>query len=147
MNHQLTLKHERRLQREYGRIAGVDEVGRGCLAGPVVAAAIMFHPNHQPIKGVYDSKQIKSAQRVKLCFDLIENAVQWGLGITSVATINSQGISPATTLAMRQALDECGEVDMALIDGIATPSIKTYHFMSVSYDYPGGHSGIQYCSS
>jgi ribonuclease HII len=84
-------------------IAGVDEAGRGPLAGPVVAAAVILNPR-RPIKGLADSKKLTEAERIAL-FDLIrERALAWSVARARVTEIDSINILQATFLAMQRAV-------------------------------------------
>ena len=82
------------------RIAGVDEVGRGPLAGPVVAAAVILP---RPIDGLADSKALSAAKRERLCAQITAEALV-GIGAASVREIDSLNILQATLLAMRRAV-------------------------------------------
>lgn len=85
-------------------IAGVDEVGRGPLAGPVMAAAVILNPQ-KPIVGLADSKKLTSKRRETL-FELIKkNSLAWALGEASVEEIDSINILQASLLAMKRAID------------------------------------------
>lgn len=83
--------------------AGVDEAGRGCLAGPVVAAAVIL-PLEYKNQYLNDSKQLKEAARNSLRLDILEHAIDWSVGIASVAEIDSVNILNATYLAMHRAI-------------------------------------------
>jgi ribonuclease HII len=83
--------------------AGVDEAGRGPLAGPVVAAAVVLDV-HAPIAGLRDSKQLSAAQRERLAPQIRANALAWAIGEATPAEIDSLNILQATLLAMRRAL-------------------------------------------
>lgn len=113
------LKLERELTKEgFRRIAGIDEAGRGPLAGPVVAACVMMDIQN-PIPGVRDSKKIASAKRAALAQRIREEAIAWGIGIVSPEIIDRINIRQATLLAMTRALEEMGEKpDYILIDGV-----------------------------
>jgi ribonuclease HII len=99
------------------RIAGIDEAGRGPLAGPVVAAVVILDLN-RPIDGVNDSKKLTAAKRDKL-FDLItDNAKAYGVGIADQGEIDEINILQATFSAMRRALEGIGgQYDLLLVDG------------------------------
>lgn len=99
------------------RICGVDEAGRGPLAGPVCAAAVIL-PEHLEIPGLNDSKKLTDKRRREL-FPLIKaQAVAYGIGFASHEEIDSINILQATFLAMRRALEQLGVTpDLALIDG------------------------------
>ena len=99
------------------RVAGVDEVGMACLAGPVVAAALVVKPYCRKIPGVRDSKTLSLQQREKLYPEILRRCASVGLGAASVAEINKLNIYHASHLAMLRALRRCQPVDHALIDG------------------------------
>ena len=84
-------------------IAGIDEAGRGPLAGPVVAAAVIL-PKGCLIEGVNDSKKISEKKREKLYDEIIENAIAWGVGIKDNNIIDDINILEATRLAMHEAV-------------------------------------------
>ncbi|MFC2026102.1 ribonuclease HII [Chloroflexota bacterium] len=89
-------------------VAGIDEAGRGALAGPVAAAAVMFHADeslYQTLRGVRDSKQMTPASRSKWAEQLKEIARDFGVGLSSPEEIDEIGIVPATQLAASRALD------------------------------------------
>jgi ribonuclease HII len=98
-------------------IAGVDEVGLGCLAGPIVAAAVVIPVNCAPIVGVRDSKQMSAPQRERLFPAVIDQAIAVGVGMASVAEIDAVNVLQASYLAMNRALARVAPVDHALIDG------------------------------
>ena len=101
----------------FSRIAGVDEVGRGCIAGPVVAAAVIL-PEGVCFPGLNDSKKLTPLQRDRLFPRILEQAVAFGVGIVSVSLIDHLNILQASLLAMHQALRRMRPVpDLALIDG------------------------------
>jgi ribonuclease HII len=90
-------------------IAGIDEAGRGPLAGPVCAAAVILAPSPslpQALHGVRDSKQMLPAQRVSWAGIIMKSAAAYGIGFASPAEIDSLGILPATLLAVQRALAE-----------------------------------------
>ncbi len=100
------------------RIIGVDEVGRGALAGPVVAGAVYLGRRLDWAGlGINDSKKLSALKRVQLDNLIREQALGWGIGVVDVATINRVGIVRATERAMRQAVS-CirGEGKFLLID-------------------------------
>ena len=108
-------------------ICGVDEAGRGPLAGSVVAGAVVLDPN-QPIEGLKDSKKL-SASRREFLFEQIQlKAKAWGLGEASPAEIDQINILQATMLAMRRAIEDLttrldGWPNKALIDGNRCPEL------------------------
>ena len=103
--------------RGYAVICGVDEAGRGPLAGPVCAAAVIL-PDHLELPGLTDSKKLTDKKRREL-FPLIkEQAVAYGIGFASEQEIDAINILQATFLAMGRALEQLGvKPDLALIDG------------------------------
>lgn len=107
----------------YRAVAGVDEVGRGCLAGPVVAAAVVM-PDTPAVPHVTDSKQLTPVQREEIAAQIREVALGIGLGIVAASVIDATNILRATHAAMRTALQDLGEdVDYALVDGRPVPNL------------------------
>lgn len=104
-------------ERGYKAVAGVDEAGRGPLAGPVVAAAVILSPG-QVINRLNDSKQLSAAMREKLFEFIIQQAEAYGIGSASRDEIDRFNIHRASLLAMRRALDRLRLVpDFVLVDG------------------------------
>jgi ribonuclease HII len=104
-------------------IAGVDEVGRGPLAGPVVAAAVILDPA-RPIAGLADSKKLSPARRERLALDIRANALAWALGRAEVAEIDRLNIFQASLLAMRRAVEALPMTpDRVLVDGKHCPPL------------------------
>lgn len=100
-----------------GVICGVDEAGRGPLAGPVCAAAVILPP-HLEIPGLDDSKKLTDKRRRELMPIIKEQAIAYGIGFASHEEIDEINILQATFLAMQRALDQLqGKADFALIDG------------------------------
>lgn len=100
-----------------GVICGVDEAGRGPLAGPVCAAAVIL-PEHLEIPGLNDSKKLTDKKRRELFPIIKEQAVAYGIAFASEQEIDDINILQATFLAMRRAMDQLnGKADFALIDG------------------------------
>ncbi len=97
-------KEEKQI-REYGfkRIAGVDEAGRGPLAGPVVAAAVVLPENYRN-KNIQDSKKLTGLQREQLFIEIKNTALAYGIGVVGWKQIDEKGILEASKLAMRQAV-------------------------------------------
>jgi ribonuclease HII len=107
--------------RQYRHVAGVDEVGRGPLAGPVVAAAVILDPA-RPIDGLADSKKLSEARREALAGQIREQALAWALGRAEVEEIDRINILQASLLAMQRAVAALAVVpDYALIDGNRCP--------------------------
>lgn len=104
------------------RIAGVDEAGRGPLAGPVVVAAVVFGPGRTPVNGLADSKQLTAERREALYDRIIERALAWSVVSVEVDEIDRINIFQATMAGMRRAVEAVGHVaELARIDGNALP--------------------------
>lgn len=104
-------------------IAGVDEVGRGPLAGPVVAAAVILDPL-RPIDGLTDSKALSETQREHFNLLIKEKALAWSLGRAEVGEIDDINILQASLLAMQRAIEGlCLKPDHALVDGNRLPNL------------------------
>lgn len=104
------------------RIAGIDEAGRGPLAGPVVVAAVVFPPGRTPINGLADSKQLNAERREELYPRIIERALAFHIVFIEVDDIDRLNIYHATMLGMRRALEGVAHVaELARIDGNALP--------------------------
>ncbi len=104
-------------------LCGVDEVGRGPLAGPVVAAAVVLEPG-RPIEGLADSKKLTPARRESLYLEITEKALAWALGRAEVAEIDRLNILQASLLAMRRAVLALPlDADHALVDGNRLPDL------------------------
>ncbi|MEW6415471.1 MAG: ribonuclease HII [Pseudomonadota bacterium] len=102
-------------------LCGVDEAGRGPLAGPVVAAAVMLDPERR-IDGLRDSKKLSAAARERLADVIRREAVAWCVAEASVAEIDTLNILKATMLAMRRAVDGLGRApDDVWVDGNRCP--------------------------
>ncbi len=116
---------ERALQQQgYERIAGVDEAGRGALAGPVVASAVIL-PVDAVIPGVADSKQLTPKQRARLFDEIQRTAVAIGVGCVDNEGIDQLNILGATMQAMRQAIEQISPApDYVLVDGTHLPTIS-----------------------
>ena len=113
---ELLLRERKLLQEGFAFIAGVDEAGRGPLAGPVVAAAVIL-PRSGELPGVFDSKQLSDARR-RLLRDEILKIAEVGVGVADVQEIDSLNILRATHLAMRRAVAKLKKVDFVLVDGL-----------------------------
>lgn len=108
----------------YECIAGIDEVGRGCLCGPVVAAAVVM-PKGLSIAGVTDSKLLSPKHREELAILIRENAVAWALGLVQPQIIDRINILEATKLAMTQAVARLKvKPDYLLIDAVQLKKIE-----------------------
>ena len=108
----------------YNAVCGVDEAGRGPLAGPVYAAAVIL-PEGCEIEGLNDSKKISEKKREKLFDVIIEKAVSYSIASVDEKTIDEINILQATYLAMRKAVEGLdGPADYALIDGNRMPALS-----------------------
>jgi ribonuclease HII len=104
-------------------IAGVDEAGRGPLAGPVVAACVLLDPA-RPITGLADSKTLSAARREVLAARIREHALAWAVGEASAAEIDALNILRATLLAMARAVEALPvRPDEVLVDGLHCPAV------------------------
>lgn len=100
-----TLDLEKKLWKSgYHYIAGLDEVGRGCFAGPVVVGAVIFSSSIKLPEGIADSKLLKPKVREKLSEAIKEEALAWSISEISVANINKVGIGKATQMGFRKAI-------------------------------------------
>lgn len=102
------------------RIAGIDEVGRGPMFGPVVAAAVILAPKCR-IEGLNDSKKLPEKKRIEFDLEIRSNAVAWSIAAVDVKTIDRINIRNASLLAMKQAVEALALTpDYLLIDGVDT---------------------------
>ena len=111
-----------------GLVAGVDEAGRGPLAGPVVAAAVVFAPHCKIIRGLRDSKLLPPAKRSRLALVVRARALAIGVGAASVREIDRLNIRRASILAMRRALTRLPLTPgLILVDGLPCPELACPH--------------------
>src|SRR5688572_25843071 len=116
-------------------IAGVDEVGRGPLAGPVVACAVIMPPDVRAIAGVDDSKRLTALQRLRLAGLIRRRAICVSLGAASAREIDRWNIYHATTLAIRRALGRLvSPPDHVVLDGRAIRALGVPHTAIVGGD-------------
>jgi len=109
--------------RDAGRCCGIDEAGRGPLAGPVVAAAVILDVS-RPIRGLADSKVLAPERREELAIRIRERAIAWAVAEASVDEIDSINILQATLLAMRRAVEALQvAAEYALVDGNCMPRL------------------------
>ena len=106
-------------------ICGVDEAGRGPLAGPVYAAAVILGPDFDT-KGLRDSKKLSESKRYSLAVHIKKNALAWSVGICSASEIDELNIHHATLLAMRRAIDGLNgyAAIKVLVDGLFCPEVN-----------------------
>lgn len=106
---------------QQGCIVGVDEVGRGPLAGPVVAAAVILNPE-DPIDGLMDSKLLSEKKREILSEIIQQKSLAWAIGRAEVSEIDTLNILQASLLAMQRAVLQLkGKIDCVLVDGCHCP--------------------------
>ena len=119
------LEYERTLwQSGFAAIAGVDEAGRGPLAGPVVAAAVIFPKGRSEIFGIFDSKMLSEKSRNSMFGVIKDEALSYGIGIVDHIDIDSLNILQATYKAMSLAIENCAmEPDYVLVDGRGLPPL------------------------
>ena len=104
-------------------VAGVDEVGRGPLAGPVVAAAVILDPEN-PIEGLADSKKLTEKRRESLAVEIKEKALSWSICRADVDEIDKINILQASLLAMKRSVESLShQPELALIDGNHCPKL------------------------
>jgi ribonuclease HII len=105
-------------------IAGVDEAGRGPLAGPVVAAAVILDPGRR-VRGLRDSKLLTPQARAELALEIRDRAVAWAVAESDVGEIDTLNILQATLLAMRRAIEQLTtRPDVVWIDGLHCPPLE-----------------------
>ena len=114
-------------------VAGVDEAGRGPLAGPVVAAAVLVGADTRLIRGVDDSKVLTQRRREKIAAAICSR-LRYAVGAASVREIDRFNIRRASALAMRRALNRLGSADVILIDGLPLPELGYIHEAMVDGD-------------
>jgi ribonuclease HII len=105
------------------RVCGVDEVGRGCLAGPVVAGAVVLHPDRH-IAGLSDSKKVPPAEREQLFAEITTRALAWSVAEASSVEIDTINIHQASLQAMRRAVMMLAPLpDVVLVDAFRIPDL------------------------
>ena len=102
----------------FSRVLGLDDVGRGCLCGPVVAAGVIFSPGYEPPAGLRDSKKLTRENRERLAKEIRETCLFWSVQCVSHQQIDRINILRASLLAMQQCVDAADPApDMLFIDG------------------------------
>jgi ribonuclease HII len=135
-----SLSRERLAWAESRLLVGVDEAGRGPLAGPVVAAAVVFPPETRRINGIRDSKTISRDDRETLAMKIRSRAIRLGVGAASCREIDRLNIRVASALAMRRAVHAAFRVEgslapyVILIDGLPLPEVGYAHEALVDGD-------------
>jgi ribonuclease HII len=105
-------------------VAGVDEVGVGPLAGPVISAVVIL-PNAYVIEGIKDSKQLSEKQRERLYVQIVDNAIDWAIGRVKVEEIDTFGIQRATKASMIRAVNSLAVIPKKVfVDGAKSPLFK-----------------------
>ena len=108
----------------FARIAGVDEVGRGCLAGPVVAAAVVLPPADR-VRGLRDSKLLTPAARTRLYDEILTRCQTWAVGVREPPDIDRLNIHQASLAAMHDAVTALDPLpDFVLVDGFRLPALS-----------------------
>ena len=125
-----------------GIIAGVDEAGRGPLAGPVVAAAVVLAQG-TVIEDLADSKLVEATDRERLCEEIVRRAAAWGVGWSDPAEIDAVNILQATMLAMRRALAALRvPPERVLVDGNRLPDLEFFSQRLVGESIIGGDATV-----
>jgi ribonuclease HII len=120
--------------RGYRHVAGIDEVGRGCLAGPVTAAAVILPANWKP-RGLRDSKMLKPEERRRLDVEIRARAVAWAIAFVGPELIDRINILQATLLASTLAAARLPiRPDALLLDAVALPELRVHQRVLVSAD-------------
>lgn len=129
------LKYERELKDQgYSIVCGIDEAGRGPLAGPVCAACVVLPEGYVP-EGVNDSKKLTEKKRDALYDVILRDAAACGITMATQAEIDEYNILQATFLAMRRAFEQLSPVpDAAIIDGNRKPGVPVHEFTLVKGD-------------
>jgi ribonuclease HII len=118
------IKFEKEIWDEGCLAGGVDEVGRGCIAGPVVAACVVFPANHIPIKNVRDSKKLTPKMRKELFDNILASASDFGIGLVPSSAIDKDGIGRSTKKAMAIAVESLSTTpDILLIDAMTLEEV------------------------
>ena len=108
----------------FHRIAGCDEVGRGCLAGPVVAAAVILDPDRH-IPGIFDSKMVTAVERERLYGVITKKALGWAVAAAQPGEIDAMNIHRASLEAMRRAVMMVAPLpDLVLVDAFRIPDLQ-----------------------
>lgn len=129
-------RHEKSLQKKgFKYIAGLDEVGKGAWAGPIVAAAVILNPKIK-IQGIKDSKLLRAPDREELFKKIAQTAIAWSVAAVSQRNIDKIGINQANILAMKQALEKISpQPDHLLIDALTISYQNLPTLAMISGDY------------
>ncbi len=124
-----------------GLIAGIDEAGRGPLAGPVVAAAVILHPGRR-YQGLDDSKKLAPSLRTELAAEIRERALSWSVAWSDAAEIDAMNILAATMLAMRRAILGLAVLPHGVqVDGNRLPDLR-FHDRQLDGEAVVGGDGL-----
>ncbi|NIL93051.1 MAG: ribonuclease HII [Woeseiaceae bacterium] len=130
-----------RLFQLQGLIAGIDEAGRGPLAGPVVAAAVILHPGRR-YQGLDDSKKLAPSLRTELAAEIRERALSWSVAWSDAAEIDAMNILAATMLAMRRAILGLAVLPHGVqVDGNRLPDLR-FHDRQLDGEAVVGGDGL-----
>lgn len=128
------MKHYERIYSDYEYICGIDEVGRGPLAGPVIAGAVIL-PKHSNILYINDSKKLSEKRREELYDEILESAVSYGIGSMPPNKIDDINILQATFEAMRLAVSNLNvQPDVILVDAVTIPNMSLRQISIVKGD-------------
>lgn len=129
-------RQEKKLQKMgFKYIAGLDEVGKGAWAGPLVAAAVILNPEVK-VKGIKDSKLLRAPQRLEVFEKIISSVLSWATGIIPEQTIDKIGIVKANILAMEKAIQSLDiKPDFLLIDSLSLNHLKIPSLSIIDGDY------------
>lgn len=123
-------------------LAGIDEAGRGPLAGPVVAAAVILHPK-RPVDGLADSKKLTPGRRELIAKDICQRALSWNVSWADPSEIDAINVLSATMLAMRRAILGLAVVpDCVAVDGNRLPDLGFERFSVAGHAIVGGDDKI-----
>lgn len=118
-----TFYYERLLLTQGHFVIGVDEAGCGCLAGPVIAAAVHL-PLNSRISEIHDSKLLRPAARIEILKRFVEIGLSWTVGMASAQEVDELNVRRATYLAMKRAIDAYSGATFALIDAWTLPDLE-----------------------
>ncbi len=119
------LEYEKIAWAENQLICGIDEVGRGCVAGPIVVGAVVMPIGHKQIEGVRDSKKVSQKKREKLFFEIIEQCEDFSIGLAPSSSIDEIGIVSSLHLAAKHAVDGLSiRPNKLIVDAMELPGIE-----------------------
>lgn len=119
------LDYEKVVWKTGGLVCGMDEVGRGCVAGPIVVGAVIMPIGHKQIEGVRDSKKVTEKKREKLFFEIIEQCEDFSIGLVPSSSIDEIGIMPSLYTAAKHAIDGLSKKpSKIMMDAMELPDIE-----------------------